>query len=105
MDPRTAADRLHDVQLIDVREPAEWEAGRIESACHIPLGEINDRVDEIDPTRTIVAVCRSGARSARLVEALRAHGYDAENLDGGMQAWAEAGLPFTTPDGRPGAVA
>ena len=105
MDPRQVADRLDEVQLIDVREPDEWEAGRIEGARHIPLGEIGNRLDEIDRSRPVVAVCRSGGRSGKVVDALRAHGYDAENLVGGMQAWEHAGLPFGAPDGGPGRVA
>ena len=104
MDPTEVADRLDELQLLDVREPEEWEAGRIEGAIHIPLGEINGRIGEIDRSRPLVAVCRSGARSGRVAEALRTRGYDAENLDGGMQAWEQAGLPFSTPDGGPGAV-
>jgi rhodanese-related sulfurtransferase len=104
MDPTEVAERLGELQLIDVREPDEWEAGRIEGALHIPLGEINERIGEIDQSRPLVAVCRSGARSGRVAEALRANGYDAENLDGGMQAWELAGLPFSTPAGHPGAV-
>jgi rhodanese-related sulfurtransferase len=105
VDPREVADRLDEVQLIDVREPDEWEAGRIEGARHIRLGEIGDRLGEIDRSRPVVAVCRSGARSGKVVEALRARGYAAENLVGGMQAWEQAGLPFGAPDGGPGRVA
>ena len=105
MDPREVAERLDEVQLIDVREPDEWEAGRIEGARHIPLGEIGDRLGEIDKSRPVVAVCRSGGRSKRVVDALRSRGYEAENLSGGMQAWDEAGLPFGAPDGGPGHVA
>lgn len=105
MDPREVADRLDEVQLIDVREPDEWEAGRIEGARHIPLAEIGARLDEIDPNRPVVAVCRSGSRSGKVVEALRARGYEADNLVGGMQAWERAGLPFGAPDGGPGRVA
>ena len=105
MDPRQVADRLDEVQLIDVREADEWEAGRIEGALHIPIGELGDRLGEIDRSRPIVAVCRSGARSKKVVDALRPRGYDAENLAGGMQAWEQAGLPFGAPDGGPGRVA
>jgi rhodanese-related sulfurtransferase len=105
VDPRQVAERLDDVQLIDVREPDEWEAGRIEGARHIPLGDLGDRLDEIDRGRLVVAVCRSGGRSSKVVDALRARGYDAENLAGGMQAWERAGLPFGAPDGGPGRVA
>jgi rhodanese-related sulfurtransferase len=105
VDPREVADRLEEVQLIDVREPDEWEAGRIEGARHIPLGEIGARLDEIDKHRPVVAVCRSGARSGKVVDALRTRGYDANNLVGGMQAWEQDGLPFSAPDGGPGRVA
>ena len=105
MDPTQIADRVDDVQLIDVREPDEWEAGRIEGARHIPLGELGNRLGEIDRGRPVVAVCRSGSRSGKAADALRARGYDAENLDGGMQAWEQAGLPFSAPDGGPGRVA
>jgi rhodanese-related sulfurtransferase len=105
VDPREVADRLDEVQLIDVRGPDEWDAGRIEGARHIPLGEIGARLDEIDRSRPVVAVCRSGARSGKVVDALRARGYAAHNLAGGMQAWEKAGLPFRAPDGGPGRVA
>jgi rhodanese-related sulfurtransferase len=105
VDPRQVADRLGEVQLVDVREPEEWEAGRIEGAHHIPLRELGARLGEIDKGRPVVAVCRSGARSGRVVVALRSEGYDAENLDGGMQAWEESGLPFGAPGGGPGRVA
>ena len=105
MDPREVADRLDEVQLIDVREPDEWEAGRIEGARHIPLGEIGARLGEIDKNQPVVAVCRSGARSGKVVDALRTRGYDANNLVGGMQAWEQDGLPFSAPDGGPGRVA
>lgn len=105
MDPTQVADRLDEVQLIDVREPDEWEAGRIEGARLIPLGELGARLGEIDRGRPVVAVCRSGSRSGKATEALRAQGYDVENLEGGMQAWEQAGLPFSAPGGGPGRVA
>jgi rhodanese-related sulfurtransferase len=90
--------------LLDVREPDEWTAGHAPEAVLIPLGEIQARLDEIPTGRPIVAICRSGARSGRVTEALTAWGYDAVNLAGGMRAWAEAGLPVVTDAGTPGAV-
>jgi rhodanese-related sulfurtransferase len=105
VDPQQVVERLADVQLIDVRELDEWEAGRIEGARHIPMSELGDRLGEIDKDRPLVAVCRSGARSGRVVDVLRSRGYDAENLEGGMQAWEQAGLPFSAPAGGPGRVA
>jgi rhodanese-related sulfurtransferase len=105
VDPQQVVERLAEVQLIDVRELDEWEAGRIEGARHIPMSELGARLDEIDEGLPVVAVCRSGARSGRVVDVLRSRGYDAENLDGGMQAWEQAGLPFAAPSGGPGRVA
>jgi rhodanese-related sulfurtransferase len=90
--------------LLDVREPDEWSAGHAPEAVLIPLGEVQARLDEIPTDRPIVAICRSGARSGRVTEALSAWGYDAVNLAGGMRAWAAAGLPVVTDDGTPGAV-
>jgi rhodanese-related sulfurtransferase len=90
--------------LLDVREDDEWQAGHIDGAQHIPLGELGARVGELPSGRRIVAVCRSGARSGAAVRGLRQMGYDAENLDGGVTAWTRAGLPLVDDAGRPGRV-
>ena len=98
--------RRDDVQLLDVREPFEWEAGRIEGAIHIPLNDVlNGRTDELDPNRPVVAYCRTANRSevARLM--LQAQGFEAYTMEGGSEAWVAEGLPFTTPSGEPGRVA
>lgn len=81
-------------QIVDVREPEEWAAGRIAGALLIPLGELPERLAEIDPARPVVAVCRSGRRSLDATEFLIASGFaDVHNLAGGMLAWVEAGQP------------
>ncbi len=90
--------------LLDVREDKEWVAGRIDGAQHIPLGELADRLAELPKERTIVAVCRSGARSEAAVRGLRRLGYAAENLEGGTSAWVRSGLPIVDEHGRPGRV-
>jgi rhodanese-related sulfurtransferase len=77
--------------LLDVREEVEWQAGRAESAHHIPLGELGQRHLELDAKTPVLVICRSGSRSARAVTALRGAGYEAYNVAGGMKAWAEAG--------------
>lgn len=100
MGPEEVGPRQDELQLIDVREPDEWAAGHIDGALHIPMGQLSQRRDELAQDRTIVAVCRSGNRSGQVVAALRGAGYDAENLDGGMQAWARADLPFVAENGR-----
>jgi len=104
MNPTTAQDRREQLDIVDVREPQEWAAGRIEGAVHIPLGDLETRLDQIDREREIVTVCRSGGRSTKAAELLTSRGFRAESLDGGMQAWEDAGLPVTTPDGQPGTV-
>ncbi len=85
---------------LDVREPAEWRAGRIPDAVHIPLGELPRRAHELPRDRRIVAVCRSGNRSGLATSALRRAGYEADNLRGGLKAWRASGLPLDPPDGR-----
>src|ERR1700737_1639851 len=94
-----------DLLLIDVRHPHEWEAGRIEGSRHLPLDELPGRLDDVDWERPVVTVCRGGPRSAEAAVLLRAHGIQADHLEGGIVAWAELGLPIVAPDGQPGSVA
>jgi len=82
-----------------VREQEEWEAGRIAGAVHIPLQELGLRQSEIPRERPLIAVCRSGSRSAYVTAQLRRAGYEARNLAGGLQAWQHAGLPLEPADG------
>jgi molybdopterin/thiamine biosynthesis adenylyltransferase/rhodanese-related sulfurtransferase len=75
--------------LIDVRNPPEWEVCRIEGAKLIPMGEIPDRLDELNPEDVIVAHCHHGGRSAQVVQFLRQKGFPrAINLAGGIDAWS-----------------
>jgi len=82
------------VELVDVREPYEWEAGRIPGARHIEIERLAGRSGEIDRERPVVFHCRLGFRSAMATTAFRAAGWEAYNLAGGIQAWSEAGLPM-----------
>ena len=104
MDATTARSLGTAIQIIDVREDDEWAAGHIDGALHIPLAQLPQRLSEIDTTRTPVTVCRAGGRSARAHALLTAAGRSAEDLTGGMQAWAADGLPVSTPVVRPGRV-
>ncbi|WP_104990608.1 rhodanese-like domain-containing protein [Deinococcus sp. NW-56] len=80
--------------LVDVREPNEYAELHAEGARLLPLSELESRFGELPKDRPLVMICRSGARSARAGEYLRAQGYsDVVNLAGGTMAWAEAGLP------------
>lgn len=81
-------------QFIDVRERDEYQAAHIPGADLVPLSEFVDRYrEELDKERRVVVHCRSGARSARVVQFLLQQGYDAVNVDGGILAWEEEGLP------------
>ena len=80
-------------RLVDVREDEELQTeGRIAGATHIPLGNLSERATELAGER-LVLFCRSGSRSAMAADALRASGFDAYNVEGGIQAWEAAGLP------------
>jgi len=77
-------------ELIDVREPFEYEIARIDGAKLIPLGEIADRTDELQREQPIVVHCHSGKRSAQAVRLLQQRGFsNVYNLKGGIDAWSE----------------
>lgn len=85
-----------DALVLDVREAKEFALGRIPNARHIPLGELNARMKELEKfkQRAIVVSCRSGARSASACATLRKNGFDkVYNLNGGMIAWEQANMP------------
>ncbi len=93
-----------DVVMLDIREYEEWMSGRAPTAVHIPMSELAARVDEIDRTKRVICVCRSGNRSARVTAWLRQQGFDAINMTGGMSAWASVGHPLVNHAGNPGVV-
>lgn len=98
--PRRVAE-LHargEVDLIDVREAYEHDAGRIADSRHIELAELPQAAASLDRERPVVFYCRSGGRSAMATQAFRASGYQAFNMTGGMLAWERDGLPLE-PDG------
>ncbi len=90
--PRELAAKLQngeDVVMVDVREPHEWNAGHLESAQHIPLAQVPQRLSEIPNDREVVMICRSGSRSERARQFLAQSGFTrVKNLVGGMQRWA-----------------
>lgn len=77
--------------LFDVRQPDEYEQGHAPGARLVPLGEVPDRLGEFPTDQTVYVICRSGGRSGKAVEHLRANGIDAVNVAGGTLAWVEAG--------------
>jgi molybdopterin/thiamine biosynthesis adenylyltransferase/rhodanese-related sulfurtransferase/molybdopterin converting factor small subunit len=81
----------NEVQIIDVREPHEFEIARIPQTKLIPLGEIVSRVAEIDSSRTAILHCKGGVRSAKAIAALKESGFSGRlvNLKGGIAAWSD----------------
>jgi len=77
-------------ELIDVREPFEFEIARIDGAKLVPLGEIPERADELDREQTLIVHCHSGRRSAQAVRLLKQRGFaKVRNLEGGIDAWSD----------------
>jgi rhodanese-related sulfurtransferase len=104
--PRGAWERRDQVQILDVREDWEWDAGHIEGSVHIPLNDLlAGRKEGLEQDRPIVAVCKTGNRSEVAALMLRARGYDAHNLEGGVEDWLSEGLGLVTDSGAPGRVA
>jgi len=79
-----------DLQLIDVREPHEYAFAKIPNGTLIPLGQLENRMSELDPSRETVVYCRSGIRSAHAIRQLRQAGFAGRllNLEGGILAWS-----------------
>lgn len=100
--PAQTARRLTagELTLIDVREPAEVREARIDGAANIPLARLADRLRELDRSRPIAFICRSGARSATATRTALDADCDALNVKGGTIAWERAGLPLTNEQPR-----
>lgn len=80
--------------IVDVRELDEWQGGHIQGARHIPLGDLQQRAQEILSLPEVIFVCRSGGRSTSATRAFEAAGHPrVASLTGGMQAWEREGLP------------
>lgn len=83
-------DEGDDIQIVDVREPNEYQFARLPNSIHIPLAQVVSRMSEIDPARETVVHCKMGGRSARAIEALKRAGFTGQltNLKGGITAWS-----------------
>jgi len=81
--------------IVDVREDDEWNQQRIPGAIHIPLGQLKDRIAELEHYKNspVITQCRSGRRSQQALDLLKSEGFSKlYNLDGGIVAWNKAGL-------------
>jgi rhodanese-related sulfurtransferase len=105
LDPAQIAGMLGDREpgapaLIDVREPYEREAGYIDPSRHVPLTELSAAAATIERDRPVVFYCRVGSRSLMAAQALRAAGYEAYSMSGGLVRWAREGRPLSPEGGH-----
>jgi rhodanese-related sulfurtransferase len=101
VDPERVADWIAqdpDLQLIDVREPYERDAGHIEGSLHIELQKLTSLASTVEREHPVVFYCRVGARSEMAAQAFRAAGFTAHSMSGGLQRWAAEGRPLS-PEG------
>ena len=100
--PEQAAEviRAGEVQVVDVRAADEHEAGHIAGDRHIPFDLLKQEVGTLDSDRPVLLYCRGGERSATAAEALRASGWNANSIEGGLLDWVERGLPIEPADGH-----
>lgn len=90
LDLKERLEREPNLILLDVREPHELEIAAIKGAKNIPLGEVAQRMSELDSAEEMVVFCKRGSRSARAIEILSSAGFKKmKNLKGGINAWAE----------------
>ena len=84
--------------VVDVREDWELDISSLPFARHIPMGQIADRIGELDPKTPLIIMCRSGGRSMQVARVLEAHGFSSvANLTGGILAWGERIDPSLRP--------
>ena len=86
------------LQVVDVREAYEREAGHIEGTRHIELVKLSSEAVGLDPERPVVFYCRVGSRSEMAAQAFRASGFEAYSMLGGLARWAQEGRPLS-PEG------
>ena len=95
IDVDTLASRSTETIVLDVREPEEYEQGHVPGAINLPQADLASRLDEIPRDCPLVLICRSGARSLRVAQFLRQVGFEqVMNVQGGTEAWREAGKPL-----------
>ena len=80
-------------EVVDVREPVEYAAAHVADTRLIPMGQLAGRLQELDRSRPVHLICRSGNRSGAMCDVLTAAGFEAVNVRGGIEAWAASGRP------------
>jgi rhodanese-related sulfurtransferase len=102
VDPETVSrwlDEAPDVQVIDVREDFEHEAGHIAGTRLIGLAQLSGEAQTIDRERPVVFYCRTGSRSTMAAQAFRGAGFQAYSMDGGLVRWVREGRPLAPQGG------
>lgn len=97
MEPQELARWLSEerpVQVVDVREPHERQAGRIEGSRHVPLADLAAQAATFERDEPVVFYCRVGARSAMAAQAFRTAGFEAYSMSGGLVRWHAEGRPL-----------
>jgi rhodanese-related sulfurtransferase len=101
IDPRRASELIAGgAPAIDVRDSDEYEAGHIQGARHVPFERLSAEATGLEAGQSVVFYCRSGDRSSTAAAAFAASGIDAHSIAGGLEAWAEEGLPLEPEDGQ-----
>jgi rhodanese-related sulfurtransferase len=103
VDPERVAEWLAEdptLQVIDVRQPYEREAGHIEGTRHIELVELSAAAKSVEGGQPVVFYCRVGSRSQMAAQAFRASGFEAYSMAGGLVRWAQEGRPLSPEDGH-----
>jgi rhodanese-related sulfurtransferase len=101
VDPEWVAERMAgdpEVQLVDVRESYERDAGYIDGSLHIELTALTGAAAELDSSRPVIFYCRLGSRSEMAAQAFRASGFEAYSMSGGLERWAGEGRALS-PEG------
>jgi rhodanese-related sulfurtransferase len=94
-----------DLHLVDVREYAEYAGGRVSGAKILPLGDLEQRHRELDHSKPIYVMCRTGRRSGEAQKKLNALGFtNVINVVGGFEAWKKEDLPFEKDENAPWAL-
>ena len=88
------------VQIVDVREPYERDAGYVEGSEHIELQHLAGAAESLDPERPVIFYCRAGSRSLMAAQAFSRAGFDAYSMAGGLVDWAAEGRPIAPEGGR-----
>jgi hydroxyacylglutathione hydrolase len=100
VDDLNALTPLRDFQLLDVRSPSEWDAGHLPGARYLFLGELPEKLKELNPHEPLMVYCATGYRSSLAASLLQANGFrNVRNVPGGYTAWSAAAFPVVTPAG------